>query len=430
MKSISHYLAQNETISWRGNPNFLVWTLKKILIPSIILIPLTTLVLLGLFNKAFVLFVFLPFLLFFDFFLLWEYFLIFSKKGYPRYYITSQKRILILAELGGLKSPFSSYEGVFSLENIRSTLTTQNIFEKVFGTDCKTIVFYLGFQTTIKQSLIQSDLSGNTKPQFDIKLMGDADQQTQTIAYSQGGVNAQNIIFDSVESPEVILNLLNKQTAPADKTQVTLTKSSFKGLLFYGIIKDCIRLCKIIVYTLIMLLFLGAMIYILAPKGVFIKIVEFYLPKISLIILFIFLLTTSILKVLARLISPQYEIVGNCLIIKPRRFRIISDPPQEKIDLSRIKRIWRVRNFIDGSNTNSFMLAIQLADIYTGKYSIKTNTNLISKLLKMGSGGLTYRVLCSIPRGDEFIRQFGGVEITEGFEGSFFERLVFYSFFI
>lgn len=430
MKNISQYLAQNETIVWQGNPNFLVWTLKKILIPSVVLIPITAIVLLGLLNKVFVLIVFTPFLLFFDFFLLWEYFLIFSKKGYPAYYITSQRRILILAELGGLKSPFASYEGIFSFENIRSTLIRQNIFEKLFGSNCKTIFFYLGFQSSIKQTLVQPDLIENTKSQFDVKLTSNLDLQTQTIAYSHGGENAQNISFDSVESPEVILNFLNNNITPSNYAQGVEVKPSLRGLLMYGLIKDCIQLVKTIFYASIVLIFLGAMIYFLAPQGVFIKIVEYYLPKILLIIFFIFLLTASMPRVAIGLISPLYKITENSLIIKPRRFRIISDPPQEEIDLSRIKKIWRISNFIDKSNTTSFLLAIQLTDIYTGQYSIKTNTNFISKLLKIGSGALTYRVLCSIPKGDEFIKQLGSMETIEGFEGNLFERLIFYSFFI
>ncbi len=430
MKAITEYLNQNETIIWQGRPDFFVWALKKILIPSAILIPITTAIIIGLINQAFVLLVFAPFFLFFDFFLFWEYLLVFSGKGYPTYYITSQKRIIILAELGGLNSTFMPYEGVFSYENIRSTVMKQTMLERLFGTNCKTIFFHLGFQPIIKQTLVQPGLNIDTNPQFGFTLATDLDLQTQTIAFAQGGSKAQKISFDSVESPEFILSFLTGEIPQPNFSAGVEVKSSLKGLLLYGLIKDFVRLLKSVLYTSIVIMVLGLIIYAQAPHSIFIKIVDYYLPRSLLLSSIIFLVGTSVPRVVLGLISPLYKIVDNFLIIKQRRFKIISDPIQEEIDLSRIKRIWRIRNFIDSSETSSFLLAIQLTDIYLGQNNFKTKTNFISKLLKMSSGALTYRVLCSIPNEDAFIKQLGDIEIIEDFDGNIFEKFIFYSFFI
>lgn len=194
MKDLSEYLMQDEEIIWQANPNYKIWILNKVLIPTIILAPITLLILLGLINKMYFLITLIPFILFFDLSLLNQFYQLKSRKNYPTYYITSKGRIFIFSELGGLKSPLLPYEAEFSISNIISIVVKQNILEKLFGLDCKSINFNLGFQNKITTDLVQPKSENYTIPQLEYKTFTDTDLKQQTIAYSQGANMLKNTI--------------------------------------------------------------------------------------------------------------------------------------------------------------------------------------------------------------------------------------------
>lgn len=203
--TINTYLSPGETVIWQSSPNFLAWSLSKVLMPSIFLIPISLLILIGLINKAFVLVVFIPFVFFLDLSLFWNYYLIITKKGYPIYYITSSKKVIILAPLGGFEFFLKPYIAVFNQKDIKDLVINQKLIERLVGSTIKSIQFHLGFTVNAKQVSNIDNISSN--PSISVKLAGQG-SEAGTIAYSQG-VNGSVISFESIDKIETIQSILN-----------------------------------------------------------------------------------------------------------------------------------------------------------------------------------------------------------------------------
>lgn len=222
--NILQFLDQGERVIWEGKPNFYPYLLKKS-IPSLIIgTPLLLMVLflnyLVYSTSAYIgFFVTLPMLAFLAFAFFWTPFIILSRKGFPTYYVTSSKRAIILAELGGLDSPFKSYIAIFSKASIRNVLVRQSIFERAFGAKIKTIHFKLGFPVKHEYKVMGSRKGDFENTSLDKTLNGSKmglspmvsvmipkrHTEQETIAFSRGGKYAKEIAFHSVENPEGIL---------------------------------------------------------------------------------------------------------------------------------------------------------------------------------------------------------------------------------
>lgn len=93
-------------------------------------------------------------------------------------------------------------------------------------------------------------------------------------------------------------------------------------MFYYGLLKDLIRFSQTLVYSIIILGIIGIMILILSPTEVFIKIMAFDLPKTLCLIFTLYLLNSTILKIITGVISPQYEISDNTLLIKKEDLKL------------------------------------------------------------------------------------------------------------
>jgi hypothetical protein len=122
-------------------------------------------------------------------------YLILSKKGYPTYYFTSKQRGIILSELGGFKTPLSPLVAIFSTKNITQTGVTQNIIERLFGPEVRTVWFKIGLSNQIQAS--QNDVApgvslGNLRVTIPTN-----DSELTTAAYTQGRTLTLNSIRDT-----------------------------------------------------------------------------------------------------------------------------------------------------------------------------------------------------------------------------------------
>lgn len=228
MRNVSDYLNQGEKIIWKGTPRFTPYLLESLIPPLIIGVPFLLVVLflnyLVYSTGAFIgFFITVPMVALSLFIFFWGPFLIISKKGIPVYHITSNKRVIILAELGGLETPFKPYVAIFSKDSVRNTLITQSVFERFFGANIKTIHFKLGFPVKRKYKIIGSYEKGsiddtNLGKILDASEIGLSPRvsvvvpkrytEQETIAFSHGGKYARDIAFHSVEKPEEILALI------------------------------------------------------------------------------------------------------------------------------------------------------------------------------------------------------------------------------
>lgn len=208
----------------------------------------------------------------------------------------------------------------------------------------------------------------------------------------------------------------------------SLRKPYYWHLLVYGIIKDTVRLLKVLLVLVPLVILLAAIFYVLAPPEVFLKLASFYLPKVVLAASIIFTISSYTLRILIHWVSPKYVISDNSLKFYPREIKIIADPPYEKVELSRIKRIWGISSPVDlffGKPSTTYLIGIELQGTYLGYPVVlekSRGSSVFKKLLRMGGGSLSYRVILSIPEGQAFIRELGVK--PENIEGSLFEMFV------
>lgn len=432
MKTVNDFLDNDERVLWHGRPNYFVWVLSRILLPTVILLPLLTLLLYGIVvNKAYFLSVFLLFISLFIMMLFWEYYVVFTKKGFPKYYITSNSTIIILSELGGIKSPFMANELVFTRDNIVNIYHKQNIFEKLIGKNCRSIVFILGFRhtETSHQVELPSELAGRPVdeinetlseapyPKTKMNVVKDVDPIIRSVGFAQVG---SPITFSSIDDFEQVNSVINEQQISEEPEWESF--SSTKGLIIYALVKDKVRLARSLLYSSIIVFFLLIGIYMLAgSQELFLSVTSYYLPKILLIILGIFVVTSNTLKVITGWISPRYWITRNSLRIQGRSRKLISGVPFENIQLDRIKHVWRLR--FAGDRNDSYILGIELDPV--GPQRSNRRDSLISKGLKLWGGSLSYRVVVSISDSDGFIKVIG--QKPQEIRQDIFEKILFYS---